>query len=458
MRSSEKVTRSIKSSDSLKPAGNGAGAGLAGSDARRTALRRGGAGAGEGRIVRSSADATSVRSPRSLANVPNLEAAASSAGRAGGHRESGWSGGGSRHRHSHHHHYSPYRSYRSHFSVGFGVGFPFGYYSRTYHTSHYRGFSSWRSSFWFGSYDPWYYEPWHYDPWGTFYPSYYSSVYFPIVRHRRSYIGIGVGLGTPHYCPHHYLNLHYCGCDRVHVQERAPVVVEVPPPVIEPAPVVPAGDGGGAEAPPAPAEPAPEPAKEGGETGSVEGLRPAQLNFWLGLESLRQGKYNDGAESLYNALLEDPGNGVIKVILAESLFAIGEYRYAARYLREALVDWEEFTLYQWSPAALYSNAEDFPARLQLLEKEAAENPENLDLQLVLGYERFVHGDADGARGIFGTLSTSAPDEPTRKLSTRFLGRIESLSTGENVAPPPGNPTGRFLKSLSLEDLRALNMR
>ena len=175
-------------------------------------------------------------------------------------------------------------------------------------------------------------------------------------------------------------------------------------------------------------------------------------------ESLRQGKYNDAAESLYNALLEDPGNGVIKVILSESLFAIGEYRYAARYLREALVDWEEFTRYQWSPAALYSKAEDFPARLKLLEKEAAENPENLDLQLVLGYERFVHGDPDGAKGIFGTLSTSAPDEPTRKLSARFLGRIESLAAGENVAQPPENPTGRFLKSLSLEDLRALNMR
>ena len=392
--------------------------------------------------------------------MPNLEAAANSAGRAGGRRESGWSGGGSRDRH--HHHYYPYRSYRSRFSVGFGVGFPFGYYSRTYHTSHYRGFSSWRSSFWVGSYDPWYYQPWSYDPWGTVYPSYYSSsVYFPIGRHHGSYIGIGLGVRAPHYCPHHYLNLHYCGCDRVHVGERAPVVVEAPPLVIEPAPVpvpVPAGDGGGAEAPPAPVEPPAEPVEEGAETGAVEGLRPAQLNFWLGLESLRQGKYNDAAESLYNALLEDPGNGVIKVILSESLFAIGEYRYAARYLREALGDWEEFTRYQWSPAALYRNAEDFPARLKALEKEATEHPENLDLQLVLGYERFVHGDPDGAKGIFASLATSAPDEPTRKLSTRFLGRIEALAGGEAVEPPAGNPTGRFLKSLSLEDLRALNMR
>ena len=451
MRSGENITRSIKGSDSVKPAGNGVGAGLPGGNGGRTTLRRGGAGAGEGRIVRSSVDAASVRSPRSLANVPNLEAAANSAGRAGGRRESGWSGGGSRDHH--HHNYYPYRSYRSHFSVGFGVGFPFGYYSRTYHTSHYRGFSSWRSSFWVGSYDPWYYQPWSYDPWGTFYPSYYSSVYFPIARHNRSYIGIGLGVGAPYYCPHHYLNLHYCGCDRVHVGERAPAVIQVPPAVIEPA-----GDGGGAEVPPAPVEPPVEPVEEGGETGSVEGLRPAQLNFWLGLESLRQGKYNDAAESLYNSLLEDPGNGVIKVILSESLFAIGEYRYAARYLREALGDWEEFTRYQWSPAALYRNAEDFPVRLKALEKEASEHPENLDLQLVLGYERFVHGDPDGAKGIFATLATSAPDEPSRKLSTRFLGRIEALAGGEAIEPPPGNPTGRFLKSLSLEDLRALNMR
>ncbi|MFP6738622.1 MAG: hypothetical protein VCD34_07755, partial [Planctomycetota bacterium] len=98
MRSGENITRSIKGSDSVKPAGNGVGAGLSGGNATRATLRRdgAGAGAGEGRIVRSSADATSVRSPRSLANVPNLEAAANSAGRAGGRRESGWSGGGSR--------------------------------------------------------------------------------------------------------------------------------------------------------------------------------------------------------------------------------------------------------------------------------------------------------------------------------------------------------------------------
>lgn len=455
MRSGENITRSIKGVDPSKPAGNGVGAGVNGGDAGRSSLRRGGAGAGEGRIVRSSADATSIRSPRSLANVPNLEAAANSAGRAGGRRESGWSGGRGRDSH-HHHNYYPYRSYRSHFSVGFGFGYPFGYYSSTYYGGYYRGYSSWRSSFWVGTPNFWFgtYDPWYYDPWVTAYPSYYSGVYYPFTSYRRSYVGIG--LGTSYYCPRHYLNLHYCGCDRGQVVERAPAVVEeveVPPEVIEPA-----GDGGGAAVPPAPVEPPGAPADAGGDTGSVEGLRPAQLNFWLGLESFRQGQYNDAAETFYNALLEDPGNGVIKVILSESLFAIGEYRYAARYLREALGEWDEFTRYQWSPAALYKDAEDYPGRLKLLEKEATEHPENLDLQLVLGYERFVHGDPDAAKGIFATLATSAPDEPTRKLSARFLGRIESLTAGEAVAPPPENPTGRFLKTLSLEDLRSLNMR
>ena len=407
--------------------------------------------------MRSSADATSIRSPRSLANIPNLEAAANSVGRAGGLRESGWSNGNNR---DHHHHYYPYRSYRSHVSVGFGFGYPFGYYSSTYYGGYYRGHSSWRSSFWIGTPNFWFgtYDPWYYDPWVTAYPSYYSGVYYPFTSYRRSYVGIGIGLGTSYYCPHHYLNLHYCGCDRVQVIERAPAVVEEvegPAELFEPQPQ---GDGGGAAVPPAPVEPPVVPGGTDGDTSSVEGLRPAQLNFWLGLESFRQGQYNDAAESLYNALLEDPANGVIKVILSESLFAIGEYRYAARYLREALGEWEEFTLYQWSPAALYRNAEDLPSRMKLLEKEATGHPENLDLQLVLGYERFVHGEPDAAKGIFGTLATSAPDEETRKLSARFLRRIESAASGEAVAPPPENPTGRFLKSLSLEDLRSLKMR
>ena len=115
-------------------------------------------------------------------------------------------------------------------------------------------------------------------------------------------------------------------------------------------------------------------------------------------------------------MLEDPDSQVIKVLLAESLFAIGEYRYAAKYLREGLSDWEEFPGYQWSPAALYGKAEDFPARLKLLEDEALAHPENEDLQVVLGYERFVHGKPDAAKGVFGALATSSSDAPTRKLS------------------------------------------
>jgi thioredoxin-like negative regulator of GroEL len=189
-------------------------------------------------------------------------------------------------------------------------------------------------------------------------------------------------------------------------------------------------------------------------------LRPAQLRCWSALESFRGGDYNDSAEAFYNALLEDPDSQVIKVLLAESLFAIGEYRYAAKYLREGLGDWEEFPGYQWSPAALYGKAEDFPARLKLLEDEALAHPENEDLQVVLGYERFVHGKPDAAKGVFGALATSSSDAPTRKLSARFLKRIESVAAaeGKQAEPVPETPTSRFLKSLSLEDLRSLEMR
>lgn len=440
---------SVKSTagTTVKELGDGRGAGVGGGVAEVARGRRGGAGAGGGRVVRS-ADAATVRTPRSVANVPDLESAVNSSAHGGLRRESGWSGsrGHNRHYYNDRHYYDRHhhRRHHSHWShVSFGFGYPWGYHS--YYTGY--GYSSWRSSFWFGSpgiwvgaYDPWYYEPY-----------YYGSYYTPYVSYRRSHLGLGSG----YYCPHHYLNLHYCGCNHVQVVDPGPVVieeVEVPPVVVEPA-----GDGGGAAAPP-PVE-AIEPEPEAGGA-AVEGLRPAQLRCWSALESFRGGDYNDSAEAFYNALLEDPDNKVIKVLLAESLFAIGEYRYAARYLREALVDWEEFPGYQWSPAGLYSKAEDFSSRLKSLEDEASAHPENEDLQVVLGYERFVHGQPDGAKSVFGTLATSSSDEATRKLSARFLKRIESVAAGEGkeLAPPAETPTSRFLKSLSLEDLKSLEMR
>ena len=80
----------------------------------------------------------------------------------------------------------------------------------------------------------------------------------------------------------------------------------------------------------------------GGEEAFFASLKPAQLSFAFGFMHFKNRNYDEAAESFYNASLEDPDSRLVKVFLGLSLFSIGEYPYAAEYLRLGLESWPEF--------------------------------------------------------------------------------------------------------------------
>jgi len=197
--------------------------------------------------------------------------------------------------------------------------------------------------------------------------------------------------------------------------------------------------------------------------GFFASLRPAQLSFAIGLMHFREGRYEAATESFYNASLEDPESRLVRVFLAESLFAVGEYSYSAEYLRLALGDWEEFPRYRWSVAAMYTNPDDFRLQLATLEAEAALHPNDPDLALVLGFVRFGSGDLGGAGESFDAVRTFGEGDGVRGLASGFIREIEHRGgryprSGTELSPLGDFATARFLASLELADIKDLDMR
>ncbi len=200
-------------------------------------------------------------------------------------------------------------------------------------------------------------------------------------------------------------------------------------------------------------------------------LKPAQLSFALGLVQFKNGSYDEASESLYNASIEDPESKLIKVFLGVSLFAVGEYSYAADYLRLGLEEWPAFPSYRWSVQGLYGNATDLSSQLALLEDEARRNPSNEEAALVLAFLGMTGASpASTPPGESLDRARSLLEDPVdHAIVERYVAEIEARSglapTAERdltaaspseIAEDPAIPA--FLASLNLRDIPALPIR
>jgi hypothetical protein len=103
----------------------------------------------------------------------------------------------------------------------------------------------------------------------------------------------------------------------------------------------------------------------------------------LGDRAFREGRYTDAAQFYAKAVEFAPDEGVMHLVLADALFATGDYHYAAYSIRraleldpalaEAVVDKHEF----------YADPAEFDRHLAVAELYVGENPTDADAKMVL---------------------------------------------------------------------------
>jgi tetratricopeptide (TPR) repeat protein len=298
------------------------------------------------------------------------------------------------------------------FSVGFGFGVGWG----------------WGYPYYAAYYSPWY-DPWYYPyPYYAAYPAYpyYGSYGYP-------YDG-GTTVNN---------NYYYSGAPAGGGEASTPAPSGAAAPAesqggISPLPKADESDGARAEVERVPGK------------GSIAYPNSSQaLNEALsGLANFRDGRYPEASEDLYAAVQSDPASPGLKVYLAESLFAIGEYKFAGDYLRQAILTRPGVALQPFDLDRLYAPTPDGQADLNrhlgALKEHLELQPYDADALLVLGFLQLQGGDPSEAAGTLLALNDYTENPLSQQAASQLFAAVQlrnlSLADGLpglNASPTPG---------------------
>jgi hypothetical protein len=117
----------------------------------------------------------------------------------------------------------------------------------------------------------------------------------------------------------------------------------------------------------------------------------------------RDGRYQDAADSYLRALSYLADDASIHFALADALFALGDYHYAAFMIGKALDLDPELAELTIDKRTFYADAKAFESQLETLRRYVAEKPYDAAAQLVLGYNLRFSGDDSGAERAFARV-------------------------------------------------------
>lgn len=248
----------------------------------------------------------------------------------------------------HNHHYHSGQPYHGYCHDGWSL-----HYGHTF-------WHNWSWSLGYGCSSWWYWAP------------FYTSGYW-----WNSYWYCG-GSWHPHYRPSWYWYgpfLPWSASVIVYDDDPEVVVVQSDPEIIYVE--VPAGEA----AVPAEEAPAAAPLPAPAQPGALN--RAADYYLSLGDRSFREGRYGDAAHYYAKALEFAPDDGILHLVLADALFATGDYRYAAYALREAFAKDPALAANIVDKRAFYSDPADFDRQLAVLERYLEDHFLDDDARLVL---------------------------------------------------------------------------
>jgi hypothetical protein len=162
-----------------------------------------------------------------------------------------------------------------------------------------------------------------------------------------------------------------------------------------------------------------------------------------GEAEFRAGNYKAAITSWRHALVDDPQNGVLVLMLAQAFFADGQFNDAAGAVQQGLAMLPED---QWNVVVanykeLYGRSGDYAKQLKALEAAAKAEPDNPANLFSLGYHYgFLGYKEQGAKKLDQLIKLAPEDELAKRLRGVLLG--EAPPTAESIpAPTQPEPAG-----------------
>jgi tetratricopeptide (TPR) repeat protein len=136
-----------------------------------------------------------------------------------------------------------------------------------------------------------------------------------------------------------------------------------------------------------------------------------------------------------HAVVDDPTNGVLTMMLGQGFFATGQYNEAAGAVQQAMqiLPKEEWGVVVKNYKELYTNIQDFTDQLRALEKAVKEKPNDPALRFLAGFEYAYLGYPKEAVGqLEKGLKVAPRDEMAKKLRDEMAAKLKSAEP-----PAPG---------------------
>lgn len=167
----------------------------------------------------------------------------------------------------------------------------------------------------------------------------------------------------------------------------------------------------------------------------------SDLNFAANGEAeFKSGNYDKAVKMWRHAVVDDPKNGVLVMMLAQGLFASGKFDEAAGATQQGmlLLKEEDWGVVVGNYRELYAKIGDYTTQLRALEKVRKEKPEEPALRFLLGFHYGYLGfPKEAAQELAKATSLAPQDELSSRLKDVLEGKDKKTTTkvGPTEAPP-----------------------
>jgi Flp pilus assembly protein TadD len=161
-----------------------------------------------------------------------------------------------------------------------------------------------------------------------------------------------------------------------------------------------------------------------------------------GEDAFRAGVYKDAVYDWRHALVDDPHNGTLAMLLAQALFAQGSFNEAAGAVEMGmmLLPQEEWGVVVKNYKELYTNNAVYTAQLRALEKGSSAKPDDAGMRFLLGFHyNYLGYPTQAARELEKVMQLAPKDELSKKLLDAIHGTSSPTQPAPAAAPAARQP-------------------
>jgi len=154
----------------------------------------------------------------------------------------------------------------------------------------------------------------------------------------------------------------------------------------------------------------------------------AQVFAEKGEADFKKGDYKAAVYAWRHAALDDPQNGVIHMMLAQALFATGQFDEAAGATQHAmqLLQEDQWGVVVTNYRELYGKVGAYTSQLRVLEKSVKQKPDDPATRFLLGFHYAYLGyPSHAVKQLDKTVSLAPQDELAKKLRDLMAAKLPS---------------------------------